>query len=47
MEGLGLLGVEFGVDQVRSLVFACSGRYKFAGGVLVVIHRRGLGAVKK
>jgi hypothetical protein len=47
MEGLGSPGVEFGVDQVRSLVVEHFGRYKFARGMLVVIHRRGLGAVKK
>ena len=31
VEGLGSPGVEFGVDQVRSLAFAYSGRYKLAG----------------
>jgi hypothetical protein len=32
MEGLGSRGVEFGVDQVRSLAFAYPDRYKLAGG---------------
>jgi hypothetical protein len=31
MEGLGSLGVELGVERVRSLVIAYSGWYKFAG----------------
>jgi hypothetical protein len=31
MEGLGSPGVELGVNQVRSLVIAYSGRYGFAG----------------
>jgi hypothetical protein len=39
--------VELCVEQRRSLAIAFSGHYKFAGGVLVVVHRRGLGAVKK
>jgi hypothetical protein len=47
MEGLGSPGVEFGVDLVRSLVVEHFGRYKFARGVLVAVHRRGLSAVKK
>jgi hypothetical protein len=37
MEGLGLPRVEFGVDQVRSLAFACSGQYKLTRGHT---HRR-------
>jgi hypothetical protein len=47
VEGLGLPGLELGVEQRRSLAIAFSGQYKFTGGVLVVVHRRGLGAVKK
>jgi hypothetical protein len=31
VEGLGSPGVEFGIDQVLSLAFAYSGRYKLAG----------------
>jgi hypothetical protein len=31
VEGLGSPGVEFGVDQVRSLAFAYSGLYKLTG----------------
>jgi hypothetical protein len=31
VEGLGSLEVEFDVDQVRSLAFAYSDRYKLAG----------------
>jgi hypothetical protein len=31
-DGLGSPGVELGVYQVRTLVFAHSGRYKFTGG---------------
>jgi hypothetical protein len=30
MEGLGLSGVGLGVKQVRTLVIAYSGRYRFA-----------------
>jgi hypothetical protein len=37
IEGLGSLGVEFGVDQVRSLAFAYLGRYRLTGGR---VHRR-------
>jgi hypothetical protein len=40
-------GVGFGVSQVRAPAIACSSQYKFAGGMLVAVHRRGLGAVKK
>ena len=47
MEGLGSPRVGFGVSQVRAPAIACYGQYKFAGGMLVVVHRRGLGAVKK
>jgi hypothetical protein len=47
VEGLGSPGLELGVEQRRSLAIAFSGQYKFAGGVLVIVHRRGLGAVKK
>jgi hypothetical protein len=47
MEGLGSPRVGFGVNQVRAPAIACSGQYKFAGGMLVAVHRRGLGAAKK
>jgi hypothetical protein len=47
VEGLGSPGVEFGVSRVRAPAIACSGQYKFVGGMLVVVHRRGLGAAKK
>ena len=46
-EGLGTPGVGFGVRQVRAPAIVCSGQYKFVGGMLVAVHRRGLGAVKK
>jgi hypothetical protein len=47
VEGLGSLGLELGVKQRRRLAIAFSGQYKFAGGVLVAVHRRGLSAVNK
>jgi hypothetical protein len=47
MEGLGSPGVGFGGSQVRAPTSACFGQYKFAGGMLVTVHRRGLGAAKK
>jgi hypothetical protein len=47
VEGLELPGVGFGVSQVRAPAVAYSGQYKFAGGMLIVVHRRGLGAAKK
>jgi hypothetical protein len=47
VEGLGSPGVGFGVSRVRALAVAYSGQYKFAGGMLVVVHRRGLGTAKK
>jgi hypothetical protein len=47
MEGLGSPGVGFGVSRVRAPAIACSDQYKFAVGMLVAVHRRGLGAVKK
>jgi hypothetical protein len=47
MEGLGSPMVGFGVSRVRAPAIACSGQYKFAGGMLVVVHCRGLGAAKK
>jgi hypothetical protein len=47
MEGLGLPRVGFGVSRVRAPAIACSGQYKFAGGMLVVVHYGGLGAAKK
>jgi hypothetical protein len=37
VEGLGSPGVEFGVDQVRSLAFVYPGRYRLAGGC---VHHR-------
>jgi hypothetical protein len=45
--GLGSPGVELGVEQKRGLAVAFSGQYEFAGDVLVAVHRRGPGAVKK
>lgn len=39
--------IGFGVSRVRAPAIACSGQYKFAGGVLVAVHHRGLVAVKK
>jgi hypothetical protein len=39
--------VGIGVDRVRASVVAYPGRYRLAGSVLVDVHRRGLGAVKK
>jgi hypothetical protein len=42
-----LPGVGFGVSRVRTPVVAYSGQYEFIGYMLVVVHRRGLGAVKK
>jgi hypothetical protein len=39
--------VELGVEQRRGLAVAFSCQYEFAGDVLVVVHRRGLGTVKK
>jgi hypothetical protein len=47
MEGLGSPGVGFGVSRVRALAIACFGQHKFAGCMLIAIHRRGLGAAKK
>jgi hypothetical protein len=47
VEGLGSPGLELGIKQRRSLAIVFSGQYKIAGGVLVTVHRRGLGAVKK
>jgi hypothetical protein len=47
MEGLGSLGVGFGVSRVRAPDIACSGQYKFAGGMLVTVRRRGPDAAKK
>jgi hypothetical protein len=47
VEGFGSPGLKLGVEQRRSLAIAFSAEYKFARGVLVVVHRRGLGAVKK
>ena len=46
VEGLGLPELELGVEQRRSLAIAFSGQYKIVGGVLVAVHRRGLGTVK-
>jgi hypothetical protein len=39
--------VELGVSQARAPVIAYLGRYRFAGDVLVAVHRRGPGAAKK
>jgi hypothetical protein len=47
VEGLGSPELELGIEQRRSLALAFSGQYKIAGGVLVAVHHRGLGAVKK
>jgi hypothetical protein len=47
VEGLGSPGVGFGVSRVRAPTVAYSGQYKFARGMLVVVHRRGLGGAKK
>jgi hypothetical protein len=47
MEGLGLPGVGFGVSRIRAPAIACSGMYKFVGGMLTAVHRRGPDAVKK
>jgi hypothetical protein len=47
VEGLGSPGFELGVEQRRSIDIAFSGQNKFVGGVLVAVHHRGLGAVKK
>jgi hypothetical protein len=47
VEGLGSIGLELGIEQRRSLAIAFSGQYKIVGGVLVAVHRHGLGAVKK
>jgi hypothetical protein len=46
-EGLGSPGVGFGVRQVRAPAIVCSSQYKFVGGMLVAVHRRGLDKVKK
>jgi hypothetical protein len=47
VEGLGSPGVELGVEQRRGLAVAFSGQYEFVEDVLVAIHCRGLGTVKK
>jgi hypothetical protein len=47
MEGLGSPWVGIGVDRVRASVVAYPGWYKFVGGVLTTVHRRGPRAVKK
>jgi hypothetical protein len=47
VEGLGSPGLELGAEQRRSLAIAFFGQYKFAGGVIVAVHHRGFGAVKK
>ena len=47
VEGLGSYWVGFGVSRVRVPAVAYSDQYKFAGGMLVAVHRRGLGAAKK
>jgi hypothetical protein len=47
VEGLGSPGVGFGVRQFRALAIAYSSQYRFAGGILITVHRRGLGAAKK
>jgi hypothetical protein len=39
--------VELGVSQARVSVIAYLGRYRLAGDLLVAVHRRGPGAVKK
>jgi hypothetical protein len=47
VEGLGSLGVGFGVSRVMVPSVVYSSQYKFVGGMLVAVHRRGLGATKK
>ena len=47
VEGLGSPRVGFGVSRVRAPTVAYSSQYKFAGGILVVVYHRGLGAAKK
>jgi hypothetical protein len=47
VEELGSPRMELGVKQRRSLAIAFSGQCKFAGGVLVAVHRSGPGGVKK
>jgi hypothetical protein len=47
VEGLESPRVGFGARRVRAPVVAYFGQYKFTGGMLVVVHRRGLGAAKK
>ena len=47
IEGLGSLGLELGVEQRRGLAIAFSDQYEFARDVLVAVHRRGPGTVKK
>jgi hypothetical protein len=47
VEGLVSPRVELGVSQARAPVIAYLGRYRLAGDLLVAIHIRGPGAVKK
>jgi hypothetical protein len=47
VKGLGSPRVGLGVSRVRSPAIAYSGQFEFAGGMLVVVHRHGLGAAKK
>jgi hypothetical protein len=47
VEGLGSPEVGFGVSRVRAPTVAYSVQYKFAGGMLVAVHRRGFSAAKK
>ena len=45
--GIRVAWVGFSVSRVSAAAVACSGQYKFAGGMLVAVHRRGLGVAKK